>query len=187
MIPVRDSSQDTFENFNPYPQSTQVSRVTPEPLSLPSTPIAELQPVNNTTQTVNVEQIIEKLRDIVSDKTGYPNDMLEMDMDMEADMGIDSIKRLEILGAMQEEFPDLQMEIEDVIELRTLEKVAQFMGRQFSGTSSPRIIEAQTTTPSDPVDHIIDRLRTIISEKTGCPPDMLQKETDLEEDLGVDL
>ena len=42
------------------------------------------------------------LLEIVADKTGYPTDMLEMDMDLEADLGIDSIKRVEILGALQE-------------------------------------------------------------------------------------
>jgi hypothetical protein len=41
------------------------------------------------------------LLDIVSEKTGYPSEMLELDMDMEADLGIDSIKRVEILGAMR--------------------------------------------------------------------------------------
>ena len=39
---------------------------------------------------------------IVSEKTGYPVEMLELSMDMESDLGIDSIKRVEILGAMQE-------------------------------------------------------------------------------------
>ncbi|HVA24837.1 MAG TPA: beta-ketoacyl synthase N-terminal-like domain-containing protein, partial [Chloroflexota bacterium] len=38
---------------------------------------------------------------VVSDKTGYPPNTLELDMDIEADLGIDSIKRVEILGAMR--------------------------------------------------------------------------------------
>jgi malonyl CoA-acyl carrier protein transacylase/NAD(P)-dependent dehydrogenase (short-subunit alcohol dehydrogenase family) len=39
---------------------------------------------------------------IVSERTGYPLEMLDMDLDMEADLGIDSIKRIEILGALNE-------------------------------------------------------------------------------------
>jgi len=39
---------------------------------------------------------------------------LELDMDMEADLGIDSIKRVEILGALQAQFPDLP-KVEDKI------------------------------------------------------------------------
>ena len=39
---------------------------------------------------------------IVSEKTGYPVEMIEKNMDMEADLGIDSIKRVEIMWAIQE-------------------------------------------------------------------------------------
>lgn len=37
---------------------------------------------------------------IVSERTGYPEDMLSLDLDLEADLGIDSIKRVEILGVL---------------------------------------------------------------------------------------
>ena len=40
---------------------------------------------------------------IVSDKTGYPPAMLDLNLDLEADLGIDSIKRVEILGEFQQE------------------------------------------------------------------------------------
>lgn len=38
---------------------------------------------------------------IVSEKTGYPVEMLDVDANIEADLGIDSIKRVEILSAVQ--------------------------------------------------------------------------------------
>ena len=43
---------------------------------------------------------------IVADKTGYPAEMLELSMGLDADLGIDSIKRVEILSALQERLPD---------------------------------------------------------------------------------
>ncbi len=47
--------------------------------------------------------------------------MLDPEMDMEADLGIDSIKRVEILGALQDAHPDLpEVETEVLAELRTL-------------------------------------------------------------------
>ena len=48
------------------------------------------------------EKLTAALVTIVADRTGYPPDMLGLDMDLEADLGIDSIKRVEILGALQE-------------------------------------------------------------------------------------
>ncbi|MEZ4323225.1 MAG: SDR family NAD(P)-dependent oxidoreductase [Myxococcota bacterium] len=42
----------------------------------------------------------EILLDVVSERTGYPVEMLDIDLDLEADLSIDSIKRIEILGVV---------------------------------------------------------------------------------------
>ena len=39
---------------------------------------------------------------IVSERTGYPVEMLDPDLDLEAELSIDSIKRIEILGELAE-------------------------------------------------------------------------------------
>src|SRR5262249_54673481 len=52
--------------------------------------LTPLQPTTDITET---------LLQIVSDRTGYPIEMLGLDLDMEADLGIDSIKRVEVLSA----------------------------------------------------------------------------------------
>jgi NAD(P)-dependent dehydrogenase (short-subunit alcohol dehydrogenase family) len=39
---------------------------------------------------------------VVQDRTGYPSDMLDLDLDLEADLSIDSIKRVEIVGELAE-------------------------------------------------------------------------------------
>ncbi len=48
-------------------------------------------------ESVNVQDL---LLEIVSDKTGYPVEMLDLDLNMESDLSIDSIKRIEILGEL---------------------------------------------------------------------------------------
>ena len=48
------------------------------------------------------------LMGIVEDRTGYPGDMLGMDQSIEADLGIDSIKRVEIIGALLKGLPGAQ-------------------------------------------------------------------------------
>jgi acyl carrier protein len=73
-------------------------------------------------------ELSEMLVQIVSEKTGYPTEMLEMDMDMEADLGIDSIKRVEILSALQESLPAMaKPNPEAVVEIRTLGQVVEVM------------------------------------------------------------
>ena len=52
--------------------------------------------------------ITARLLEIVRDRTGYPIETLGLDLDIEADLGIDSIKRVEILGKLRDEFPTLK-------------------------------------------------------------------------------
>ncbi len=52
--------------------------------------------------------ITTRLLQIVGDRTGYPIETLGLDLDMEADLGIDSIKRVEILGRLRDELPSLK-------------------------------------------------------------------------------
>ena len=68
------------------------------------------------------------LLEVVGEKTGYPADMLELDMDIEADLGIDSIKRVEIMGVLQERLGEtVAAGPEQLGELRTLRHIVDFM------------------------------------------------------------
>ena len=42
---------------------------------------------------------------LIEEKTGYPPDMVGLNQDLEAELGIDSIKRVEILGALLQQLP----------------------------------------------------------------------------------
>jgi acyl carrier protein len=67
---------------------------------------------------------------IVSDKTGYPVDILNLDQQLEADLGIDSIKRVEILSAFEGQIQNIQdINLEEVAKLNTLRDVLGFMER----------------------------------------------------------
>jgi acyl carrier protein len=80
-------------------------------------------------------EIGEALLSVVSDKTGYPSEMLELEMDMEADLGIDSIKRVEILGAMRNVYPDLpKVDPEAFSEMRTLGQVIDHIHAHLPGS-----------------------------------------------------
>jgi hypothetical protein len=47
--------------------------------------------------------VVEKVLSVVADKTGYPLDMLELDLDMEADLGIDTVKQAETFASYPRE------------------------------------------------------------------------------------
>jgi polyketide-type polyunsaturated fatty acid synthase PfaA len=113
------------------------------PLGSAKAPVAN-NLTNNlaTVEKIDAETLGQSLLEIVSEKTGYPVEMLELDMDMEADLGIDSIKRVEILGAMQERFQSLpQPNLEDLAELRTLGQIVDFLGQEAEKKkSTPELI-----------------------------------------------
>ncbi len=44
---------------------------------------------------------------VVAEKTGYPLEMLGMGMALETDLGVDSIKRVEILSEIRAKVPSL--------------------------------------------------------------------------------
>ena len=41
---------------------------------------------------------------VVSEKTGYPPEMLDLDLDLEADLGVDTVKQAEVFAAIRETF-----------------------------------------------------------------------------------
>ena len=68
------------------------------------------------------------LLEVVAEKTGYPSSMLELQMSLEADLGIDSIKRVEILAALRSRVPDLpEVPASELARLSTLGQIVEFM------------------------------------------------------------
>ncbi|MEU6083785.1 SDR family NAD(P)-dependent oxidoreductase [Streptomyces sp. NPDC047108] len=51
-------------------------------------------------ETVTADDVLRVVSEIISERTGYPLDMIEPDLDLEADLSIDSIKRAEIAGEL---------------------------------------------------------------------------------------
>jgi acyl transferase domain-containing protein/NAD(P)H-dependent flavin oxidoreductase YrpB (nitropropane dioxygenase family) len=88
--------------------------------------------------TMSRAQIQERLLEIVSERTGYPVDMLGLDADLEGDLGIDSIKRVEIAGTFTQDLPAEQREAIDVEELtgsKTLQAVIDALEAAISGAT----------------------------------------------------
>lgn len=100
------------------------------------------------------------LIEVVAELTGYPAQMLDADMDLEADLGIDSIKRVEILATLQERIPQMNAVDSSYIgSLRTLRNIIEYIGgadRKASAAdstssvkASPKSLEAQALPTTD--------------------------------------
>uniref|UniRef100_UPI000A86AD18 type I polyketide synthase n=1 Tax=Streptomyces sp. TP-A0356 TaxID=1359208 RepID=UPI000A86AD18 len=105
----------------PAPAQTPAQAQAPAPAPVAAAPVsaAALGP--------DVATVASVLLEVVAQKTGYPAEMLELGMDVEADLGIDSIKRVEIMGVLHERFAlGAAASPEQLAELRTLEDIVGF-------------------------------------------------------------
>jgi acyl transferase domain-containing protein len=141
----------------------------------------------STPATIDVNKIETAMMAVVADKTGYPVEMLELSMDMEADLGIDSIKRVEILGAVQDEIADLpELNAEDLAEQRTLGDIVTYMQSQASVASVESTTSVTSKTDAIDINKIETAMMEVVADKTGYPVEMLELSMDMEADLGID-
>ena len=73
-------------------------------------------------------KIFSVLVDAISELTGFPVEMLEPDMNLESDLGIDSIKRVEILSKLEQELEGVNtLSSEDMAGLKNIQDIVNFL------------------------------------------------------------
>ncbi|MBW2368063.1 MAG: acyltransferase domain-containing protein, partial [Deltaproteobacteria bacterium] len=126
---VRTDSTTSIPTLLPTQETPATPPETPISAAPSPSPIRpEPEPVSDITVTTKTESIRRTLQSVVSRLTGYPEEMLGLDMDIESDLGIDSIKRVEILSAMEEAMPNLPAVAPDVMgSLKTLGQIVEHL------------------------------------------------------------
>ncbi|HQY92986.1 phosphopantetheine-binding protein, partial [Caldilinea sp.] len=159
-------------------------------------------PAGETAQSPNLpisqspisDPVVEKVLQVVSDKTGYPTEMLELDQDMEADLGIDTVKQAETFASIRESFAIPVQEGLNLRDYPTLQSVIEFVrtnrpdlargeGRGARGDAGSGQSPISQSPVSDPV---VDKVLSVVADKTGYPTEMLELDQDMEADLGID-
>lgn len=137
----------------------------------------------------------EALLAIVSERTGYPQEMLDVELDLEADLSIDSIKRVEIIGELASQcgFKDqLGGDADEMLEQLAAQKTLQGMIDWLAEKIPAQPVANKAVSAESPSKNIIpeinikERLLGIVSERTGYPDDVLDLDLDLEADLSID-
>ena len=148
----------------------------------PAAVVPEPAPAAPQAPSTNGASLRDVLLEVVAEKTGYPAEMVDPGMDLEADLGVDSIKRVQILGAVQERFPELPaVGPEQLGELRTLDQITGFLTVDTAEQST-----ADTAAAAADAGSVRTVLLEVVAEKTGYPAEMVDPGMDLEADLGVD-
>ena len=182
---------------------------TPQAITTVKTP-APAPTVSTSSTDGETSKLEAALLEVVSEKTGYPSEMLELGMDMEADLGIDSIKRVEIFGALTAQYPEMSgINPNELTELRTLGEIVDYVSAKGGNTTvangsdnshvalasaedssngqNTHSAKAKSTLQSAPDNAELEKaLLEVVSEKTGYPSEMLELGMDMEADLGID-
>lgn len=161
-------------------------------------PTVETKKTTVVASTPSHDEIKQNVLAMVSEKTGYPVDMLDPDLDLEADLGVDTVKQAEVFAAVRERYGIQRDEKLRLRDFPTLAHVVRFVEERTTAVhetepKSPDVITVEATesappglpaTPAD--DEVKTRVLRLVAEKTGYPIDMLDLDLDMEADLGVD-
>src|SRR5690606_3934305 len=118
---------------DPVPAPPPPAAVPPAPEAPPAPAAGEALPVVEAPAAplpaapAGSDPVATQVLAIVAEKTGYPADMLELDLDLEADLGIDTVKQAETFAAIRERFDIPLQEGLNLRDYPTLAAVIQFV------------------------------------------------------------
>ena len=132
---------------------------------------------NSAAQGLKANDYSTLVLDVIAKKTGYPADMLKLEMELEADLGIDSIKRVEILSAFREAAPGVPaIDMSELAELRTIGSIISRLGAAPSSSvdappsSEPEQASNETGEDQSTLSRLILELVDASSQKTSFAP-----------------
>ena len=143
---------------------------------------------------------------MVAEKTGYPEDMLDIDLDMEADLGIDTVKQAELFASLREHYGIAQQDGIQLKDYPTIRHCINFVlanaGKAAAQPAAAPAVSAPVAAPAavtpapaaapkaaaGALDEatVTKEIVKMVAEKTGYPEDMLDLDLDMEADLGID-
>jgi NADP-dependent 3-hydroxy acid dehydrogenase YdfG/acyl carrier protein len=136
------------------------------PASAASVASAPAQPASSGPNAAELEAL---MLAIVAEKTGYPAEMLALTMELEADLGIDSIKRVEILSAMRERAPGLpEVKAAEMAALRTLGQIVDYLRGKSGGAVTTTTVAEAAKVAEAPAGPTIERSVLVSSPARPC-------------------
>ncbi|MRS03729.1 acyltransferase domain-containing protein, partial [bacterium] len=159
-------------------------------MAKPEVSVASMPVAVSSKVVIQNDEVKEYVLAAVSEKTGYPAEMLDTDLDLEADLGVDTVKQAELFATIRQHYDIPRREDLRLSEYNTLAKVIQFVLDNVQNQSMPAEEIKQAEMVVEEISHEDLDVKAFViqqvAEKTGYPAEMLDLELDLEADLGVD-
>ncbi len=149
------------------------------------------------TSPVSRDVILDDLLGVISEKTGYERDELDLDYELEADLGIDTVKQAEIFSEVRERYGVERDDDFALADYPTIVSLVDWLAGQASASAaSPAVEEAPVAFEPEPApepepaqggyQEVLDTVIRLVGEKTGYEREDLDPDYELEADLGID-
>ena len=182
-------------------QSAEIPVVPESPVK--EVPTTETIPQTGPRPSVDDSQLIATVVEVVVNHTGYPSDFIELDQDLEGELGIDTVKQAEIMAEIRERFSLPVDEAFVLSDYPTLNHMIAYIQTMTGGKSTVQAVvepaaepqPVKTDSPPEPVpapvgvhtdEAIVEQLVSIVVKHTGYPSDFIELDQDLEGELGID-
>ncbi|QIY74296.2 SDR family NAD(P)-dependent oxidoreductase [Streptomyces sp. RLB1-33] len=115
--------------------------------------------------------VLSVVLEVIGERTGYPVDMIEPDLDLEADLSVDSIKRAEIAGELATRLgltATGDTDVEELTKARTAASIAALVVGVRGESAEPETLE---TVPAVPEPVVVAPKRLVMREFDLAPAD----------------
>ncbi len=204
LVRMQGGEVEALPSNNEAPSSDSAAGVeeAPEPSK-----IGEHQSVKAAAPTVEAgHDLVASVVAVVVAHTGYPADFIELDQDLEGELGIDTVKQAEIMADIRGRFALPVDEDFLLSEHPTLNHMIGYIQRMAGGETTaapppvahdvtPVVVSTNITPEASAEDvappmvadgAIAARLIEVVVKHTGYPEDFIELDQDLEGELGID-
>ncbi|MDP6199220.1 MAG: beta-ketoacyl synthase N-terminal-like domain-containing protein, partial [Candidatus Poseidonia sp.] len=203
---------DPWKPTIPWEGKPSVQAVVAEPAPEPATEPASVAP-SPTSPAPSVAptaahdgDMVKTVIDVVVNHTGYPADFVELDQDLEGELGIDTVKQAEIMADIRDRF-NLPVDEDFVLaDYPTLNHMIGYIQHMTGETAAPGVPSQPAPAPLDtsaeevipaatpvaPHAPVVDdaamteTVVEVVVQHTGYPADFIELDQDLEGELGID-
>lgn len=121
--------------------SRQASSLSPVVEEAPRSHVMPAPREERRSVSMSPDTVRERILNLLSQKTGYPPDMLDTGLDLEADLGIDTVKQAEFIAEVREAFGIPRIEGLKIADFPTIEHIIKFVIGHGSAPVAPGLDE----------------------------------------------
>ncbi len=170
----------------PAPSPAVTALPAPQPLAAAPASRAATPPLAGRAR----EELLREIQSLFAEQTGYGVDDLDPAHQLEADLGIDTVKQAEIFGILRQRYNLPREESFKLAEVPTLAAVVDYVLPRQSAAPVAAATEMPAATSAGPEqtspDGILREVQALFAEQTGYSASDLDPAHQLEADLGID-